>query len=51
MATLKPDSGIQLIIILGAMFVPIRPDLGMTLLTLGIGTWALYNIVNLSRQF
>jgi hypothetical protein len=53
MATLKPDSGIQLLIILGAMFVftSVRPDLGMTLLTLGVGAWALYNIANLTRQF
>lgn len=52
MATVKPDSGIQLLIILGAMFVftSIRPELGMLLLTLGVGAWMLYNIVNLAQQ-
>jgi hypothetical protein len=53
MATIRPDSGIQLLIIIGAMFVfaSVRPDLGMLLLTLGVGAWALYNVANLSRQF
>jgi len=53
MASIKPDSGIQLLIILGAMFVftSVRPQLGMTLLTLGVVAWALYNIANLTRQF
>jgi hypothetical protein len=51
--TLKPDSGIQLLIILGAMFLfaGIKSSLGMLLLTLGVGAWALYNVANLSRQF
>lgn len=53
MATIRPDSGIQLLIIIGAMFVftSVRPELGMMLLTLGVGAWALYNVANLSRQF
>lgn len=53
MATIQPNSGIQLLIIIGAMFIftSIRPDLGMMLLVLGVGAWALYNVANLSRQF
>lgn len=53
MATIRPDSGIQLLIIIGAMFIfaSVRPDLGMMLLVLGVGAWALYNVANLTRQF
>lgn len=53
MATIRPDSGIQLLIIIGAMFifVNVRPALGMMLLVLGVGAWALYNVANLTRQF
>jgi hypothetical protein len=53
MASLKPDSGIQLLIILGAMFLfaNVRTDLGMFLLVIGVAAWAMYNIANLNRQF
>lgn len=53
MATIRPDSGIQLLIIIGAMFIftSVRPELGMMLLVLGVGAWALYNVANLTRQF
>lgn len=49
----KPDSGLQLLIVLGAGFLAagIRPDVGMLMLMLGIGAWLFYNIVNAGRQF
>jgi hypothetical protein len=51
--SLKPDSGLQLLIVLGAGFLAagIRPDVGMLMLMLGIGAWVFYNIVNAGRQF
>lgn len=33
------------------IFASVRPDLGMMLLVLGVGAWALYNVANLTRQF
>ncbi|WMT10357.1 hypothetical protein NP511_22595 (plasmid) [Natrinema thermotolerans] len=53
MTSIKPQSGIQLIIIIGAgfLFVGTMPNLGMMLLTLGVGFWVLYNIINIGRQF
>ena len=48
-----PQSGIQLLSAVGAVFLIIgtRPDLGMFLLTLGVGVWLVYNLLNISRQF
>lgn len=52
MLSLNPDSGIQLLMILGAVFIlASRPDLGMMLLSLGIGGWLVYNALNIPRQF
>jgi hypothetical protein len=52
-ANLVPDSGIQLLIVVGAMFLMagVRPDLGENLLILGVVAWALYNVINIGRQF
>lgn len=52
-ANVKPKSGVQLLIIVGAVFLfaGVRPDLGMNLLLLGVGAWLIYNILNLGRQF
>jgi hypothetical protein len=49
----KPESGLQLLIVLGAGFLAadIRPDVGMLMLMLGIGAWLFYNIMNAGRQF
>lgn len=50
---MKPQSGIQLLIIVGAAFLMsgVQTSLGMKLLILGVGMWAIYNIINLGRQF
>lgn len=50
---LRPQSGIQLLIVIGAVFLIIgtRPDLGLLLLFLGVGAWFLYNLANIPRQF
>ena len=52
MATIQPQSGVQLIILIGAVFIlaAIQP-LGTYLLVLGVGMWLIYNILNLGRQF
>ena len=52
-ANLSPDSGLQLLIILGAGFLAagIHPNIGMMMLGLGIGAWLFYNIMNAGRQF
>lgn len=51
--TIKPDSGLQLLIMIGAGFIAmgIRPDIGMMLLVLGVSAWIIYNIPNIGRQF
>lgn len=51
--TIKPQSGIQLVIIIGAAFLMMgtMPDLGLFLLMLGVGFWAVYNFINIGRQF
>jgi hypothetical protein len=48
-----PDSGLQLLIVVGAAFLifGVRPDLGMMLLMLGVGAWLVYNLFNIGRQF
>lgn len=48
-----PDSGIQLMIMVGAAFVliGIRPDLGIGMLMLGVFFWLVYNVINVTRQF
>lgn len=50
---IMPQSGLQLLIVVGAAFLMagIRPDLGMFLLFLGVGMWAVYNLFNIGRQF
>lgn len=52
-AQIIPQSGVQLLMIIGAGFLMagVQPDLGMMLLMLGVGTWGLYNVINLGRQF
>lgn len=52
-ANIKPQSGVQLLIIIGAAFlmVNVQPQLGMFLLLLGVGAWIIYNILNIGRQF
>jgi hypothetical protein len=52
-ANVKPDSGLQLLILLGAGFLAagIQPNIGMLMLGLGIGAWLIYNIANIGRQF
>lgn len=51
-ASIVPDSGIQLLMLIGAAFIitATRPDLGMTLLMLGVGAWLFYNLLSISRQ-
>lgn len=51
--TIQPDSGVQLLMILGAAFLilGVRPDLGMMLLGLGVVGWIIYNLFNIGRQF
>lgn len=51
--SIQPNSGVQLLIIVGAAFllVGVQPQLGMNLLMLGVGAWLIYNIINLGRQF
>lgn len=51
--TVIPKSGVQLIIIVGAAFLMagVHPQLGMNLLLLGVGVWAIYNLLNFGRQF
>lgn len=53
LAQIAPKSGVQLLMILGAAFLMagVRPSLGMNLLLLGVGTWVIYNIFNIGRQF
>lgn len=49
---IMPKSGIQLLMIIGAVFIMgAQPDLGFVLLTLGVGMWLFYNLVNIPRQF
>lgn len=52
-ANIKPDSGLQLLIIIGAAFLAmgIHPNIGMMLLALGVGAWIIYNLANIGRQF
>lgn len=52
-ANIIPQSGVQLIIVIGAAFLMagVRPSLGMNLLALGIIVWGIYNVINLARQF
>jgi hypothetical protein len=52
-SSIQPDSGLQLLIIVGSVFLILgtRPDLGMLLLMLGVGMWLVYNLVNIPRQF
>lgn len=52
-ANIIPQSGVQLIIVVGAAFIMagIRPELGQTLLFLGIAVWMIYNLFNFRRQF
>jgi hypothetical protein len=48
-----PQSGVQLLMIIGAAFVMgnVNPSLGYQLLGLGVGAWVIYNLLNLGRQF
>lgn len=48
-----PQSGVQLLMIIGAAFLMagVQPNLGMMLLMLGVVTWAIYNLFNFGRQF
>lgn len=52
-ANVMPDSGIQLLIVVGAAFLMagVHSSLGMNLLLLGVGAWAVYNVINIGRQF
>ena len=52
-AQFAPDSGLQLLILVGAAFIMagVRPDLGTQLLMLGVAAWVVYNIFNIGRQF
>lgn len=51
-ANVMPQSGIQLLMILGVVLIlGTRRDLGMTLLMLGVGGWLIYNLANIPRQF
>lgn len=49
---IMPQSGVQLIIVVGAAFLMagVHPSLGMGLLSLGVGAWGVYNLLNLKRQ-
>lgn len=48
-----PQSGVQLVMIIGAAFLMagVHPELGMNLLMLGVVVWGIYNLLNLGRQF
>lgn len=52
-SSIKPQSGVQLIIILGAAFLlaGVHPTIGMNMLILGIAVWLIYNFFNFRRQF
>lgn len=52
-ANVTPQSGVQLLIVVGAAFLMagVRPSLGMKLLGLGVVVWGIYNVINLGRQF
>ncbi len=53
LANVQPQSGVQLLIVVGAAFVlvGVQPEVGLNLLFLGVGAWIIYNVINLSRQF
>lgn len=50
--TLRPQSGIQLVMILGVvlMVTTTAPELGVKMLILAIGMWLVYNLFNIGRQ-
>lgn len=52
-ANIMPQSGVQLLIVVGAAFLMagVQPELGMNLLFLGVGAWVIYNVFNIRRQF
>jgi len=52
-SNLQPQSGVQLLIIIGAVFLfaGVHPDVGLNLLIIGVGAWGIYNLLNLGRQF
>lgn len=52
-SNLQPQSGAQLLIIIGAafLFVGIHSQVGLNLLILGVGAWLVYNLLNIGRQF
>jgi len=52
-SNLQPQSGVQLLIIIGAafLFAGIHSQIGRNLLILGVGAWLVYNLLNIGRQF
>ena len=52
-SNIQPNSGVQLLIIIGAafLFAGVHPEIGMNLLIIGVGAWGIYNILNIGRQF
>ena len=51
-SNLQPQSGVQLLIIIGAafLFAGIHSQVGLNLLILGVGAWLVYNLLNIGRQ-
>lgn len=51
--SIQPQSGTQLLILVGAVFLilDIYTGLGEILLALGVGAWLIYNLFNIGRQF
>lgn len=50
---IMPQSGLQLLIIVGATFLlaGVYTGLGEFMLFLGISAWVIYNLLNFGRQF
>lgn len=46
-----PDSGIQLILLVGAAFVllSVNPSFGYTMIFIALAAWGIYNVLNIAR--